>query len=573
MNQRRSAAVFFILALLVVIIALQVHSMVQSDRIYSLFNKLDEIMTSGPGPRVTETLAEAVSEGDEGDWMVMSLRAEPATLNPVTRRDIYGDWVTRRNVFEPLLDFNYDTLKLEPILAESWQVSDDGLEVTFHLRADIHFSDGLPVTADDVIFTYNTIIDPNIDAAQLASYYVDVASAAKIDDRTVKFIMKRPYFKILEYIGLMDAGVVPKHIYQYDNPIDFNKRTSDIVGSGPYVFEKWDVGSQIVFRRNENYWGKKPSLKKLVFRIITNDMAALQAFGAGRVDFVEPIQEQFAELSADPEFARNHYCLSYYNPKIPYFYIGWNQDRLFFEDKRVRLALTLMIDREKIITHLLKNEGTPISGPFYVYGKQGDPDIKPWPYDPGRAAQLLDEAGWIDTDGDGLRDKGGVPFRFKLMTTSENIVLERIAKFVKDEAAACNIEVIPDPYEWSIFLERLLDREFDAEASGWGGVVEEDPFQLWHSSQIGGRASNCVGFNNPAADALIEEARVTFDESKRNALYRQLHRIIHEEQPYTFLYARPELRFLDKRFENVKIHSLGLDWLEWYVPAAEQKYR
>jgi peptide/nickel transport system substrate-binding protein len=547
--------------------------MVRSDRIYMLFNRLDEIMSSGPAPRGSETAAEGKYEGDEGDWMVMSLRAEPATLNPVTRRDVYGDWVTRRNVFEPLLDFNYDDLRLEPILAESWDVSDDGLEVTFHLRGDIYFSDGVPVTADDVIFTYNAIIDPNVDAAQLANYYIDVDRAVKIDDRTVKFIMKKPYYKILEYIGLTDAGVVPKHIYQYDDPVEFNKRRSEPVGSGPYVFEKWDVGSQIVFRRNENYWGKKPKLKKLVFRIITNDMAALQAFRVGQVDFVEPIQEQFAELNADPEFAKNHYCLSFYNPKIPYFYIGWNQDKPFFKDRRIRLALTLMIDRQEIITHLLKDQGAPTSGPFYIYSRQSDPNVKPWPHDPTRAAQLLEEAGWVDSDGDGVRDKGGVPFRFKMMTPSENIVAERICKFVKDETAALGIEVIPDPFEWSIFLERLMDREFDAEISGWGGVVEEDPFQIWHSSQITGRASNRVGFDNPEADALIEEARKTFDEDKRNALYHKLHRIIHEEQPFTFLYARPELRFLDKRFKNVKIHSLGLDWLEWYVPAAEQKYR
>ena len=573
MYQRRSAAVFFILALLVVIIALQVHSMVQSDRIYRLFNRLDEIMTSGGVPRGSAIPVEGRYEGDEGDWMVMSLRAEPATLNPITRRDVYADWITRRNVFEPLLDFNYDTLKLEPILAESWDISDDGLEVTFRLRDGAHFSDGVPVTADDVIFTYNTIVDPNVDAAQLANYYIDVDRAIKFDDRTVKFRMKRPYYKIIEYIGLTDAGVVPKHIYRYDNAIEFNNRRSEIVGSGPYVFEKWDVGSQIVLRRNENYWGRKPKLKKLLFRIITNDMAALQAFRSGQIDFVEPIQEQFAELSTDAEFAKDHYCLSYYNPKIPYFYIGWNQARPFFKDRRVRLALTLMIDRGEIITHLLKNQGALTTGPFYIHGRQADPNIQPWPYDPARAAQLLDEAGWRDSDGDGVRDKGGVAFRFKMMTPSENIVAERVSKFVKDEAAAVGIEVIPDPYEWSVFLERLMERDFDSEISGWGGVVEEDPFQLWHSSQIGGRASNRVGFDNPEADALIEEARKTFDENARNALYHKLHRIIHEEQPYTFLYARPELRFLDKRFKNVKIHSLGLDWLEWYVPAAEQKYR
>lgn len=240
----------------------------------------------------------------------------------------------------------------------------------------------------------------------------------------------------------------------------------------------------------------------------------------------------------------------------------------------MRLAMTYLVDREMICKHLLKNPDAKVpTGTFYIYGRQGDPNIQPWPYDPQMARKLLDEAGWVDHDGDGIRDKDGVPFKFRYMIGSGVTLHEQIAKLVKDEAAKVGIEVTLDPYEWSIFSQRLLDRQFDAVNLAWGGAVEEDPYQIWHSSQIGNRGSNYVGFRNAEADSLIEEARKTLDEGKRNELYHRFHRILHEEQPYTFVYTRPEQRFLDRRFENVKVHKLGLDTLEWYVPKEKQRYK
>ena len=579
MNERGGVVTFFFFLFLSIIILLQILSMVQSGRLYERINRLDEIFEgataihSARGRPEAATVFDEEYPGDEGDWLVWGLTDEPGTLNPVTKRDIYAEWIVNRNIFEGLLNYDDDEVKLKCVLAESYDVSEDGLEVTFRLRDGIHFSDGVPITTDDVIFTYETVINPGVDAAQLANYYKDVEKVVKVDDKIVKFVMKRPYFKSLEFLSFGDTGILPRHIYEFSDPMEFNKHRSDCVGSGPYVFEKWDVGREIVLRRNENYWGPKPKLEKIVFRIIINEVAALQALRAGKIDFLRPLPEQFADMSKDEDFAVQFRCLSYFTPRIPYFYVGWNNDSVFFRDKRVRLAMTHIIDCEKIIKYLLKGQGRVTTGPFYIFGKQTNPNIRPWPYEPERAKELLDEAGWVDSDGDGVRDKDGVPFRFRLMIRSGDPFYERLAKFMKDAAAKVGIEVIPDPYEWSIFIERLLDREFEAEVSGWGGVVEEDPYQVWHSSQGVGRGSNHVGFNNKEADAIIEEARKTLDETKRNKLYHRFHGIVHNEQPYTFLYARPEMRFLDRRFKNAKIHKLDLNWLEWYVPKSEQRYK
>ncbi len=573
---RSGLVTFVIFVLLAIMLLLQVLSGIQSQRLYE---RLELVIARRLSTQRQEPTVSAQGyAGDEGDWLVWRLNAEPATLNPISSLgSVYNVWIANgyvsKNIFEPLLQYDPDELRLEPLLAESYEISDDGLEVIFRLRDDVHFSDGVPITADDVIFTYETIVNPKIDAASLANYYRDVKEAIKISDREVKFIMERAYFKTLEILSFDGIGVLPKHIYQYEDPAEFNNRISDPVGSGPYVFDKWNVGSEVVLRRNENYWGPKPKLKKIVYRFILNDTAAVQAMRSGDIDFMRPLPDQFTELSADPEFVKDIECLSYWTPFVGYFWMGWNQDRPFFADRRVRLALTHIVDRELICSKLLRSpEAMVPTGTFYIHGRQSDKSIKPWPFDPERAKELLDEAGWVDSDGDGLRDKDGVAFRFKYMIASDIALHTQIAKLLKDEAGKVGIEVTPEPYEWSVFSQKLLDRKFDAVNLAWHGVVEEDPYQIWHSSQIGNRGSNYVGFRNAQADGLIENARKTLDEEKRNKLYHRFHRILHEEQPYTFIYTRPEQRFLHKRFQNVKVHGLGLHKHEWYVPRGAQKY-
>ncbi len=577
MNGRGGIVTFFIFLFLSIIILLQILSMVQSDRLYERVNVLVERVESGGAIRVAQEAATASDlpreeyPGDEGDWLVWRIGAEPATLNYITSKDLYANWIVGGNIFESLLEYDYDEVKLKALLAGSYTISDDGLEITFRLRDDVYFSDGKQITTDDILFSYKTIINPKVDAHSLANYYYPIQEVIQIDSHMVKFILREPYFKGFEIAGLMP--ILPKHIYEFSDPADFNKRRSKPVGSGPYVFEKWDVGREIVLRRNERYWGHKPKLKRIVFRVITNEVAAVQALRAHEIDFMVPTSEQFVELSKDKEFVKKFKCFYYWNPGTGYSYMGWNQNTAFFSDRRVRLAMTHLIDREMIIKHILGGLGRIVTGPFYILGKQYNSSIEPWPYDPERAKELLDEAGWRDTDNDGIRDKGGTPFSFRFMIVSANPVYERLAKLFKDEMAKAGIDLHPDPYEWSVFEERLNRRSFDATMLAWGGVVLQDPYQIWHSSQIKGRGSNRVGFNNKEADALIEEARRTLDDEKRNKLYHRFHRILHEEQPYTFFRARPSIRFLDRRFENVIVHKLGLNPLEWYVPKEKQRYK
>jgi peptide/nickel transport system substrate-binding protein len=573
MNKRSGIFTFFLFLFLSAMILLQVLSMVQSDRLYGRLNHLLEILSSTNISRVAQHNTTGNSPENEGDWLIYHLSGEPRTLNPLSvDSDMSARYIYQLNIIEPLFyyDLDYDGVKLKPVLAESMTTSENGLEITIKLKKDIWFSDGVPVTADDVIFSYKTIMDPNVDAEDQRGYYANITDVIKVDNRTVKFVMSEAFWQTVESIGVF--LVLPKHVYQYKDASEFNKRISNPVGSGPYVFEKWNVGQQVVLRKNDNYWDKKPSIEKIVFKFITNNTAALQALRSNDIDYYEPSSEQFKAMSENIEFKEKYHILSYWDPSFGFSYIGWNEAKEYFKDKKVRIALTSAFNRESVAKNIGMGYSKVISGPFYLNGKQNDPNIKPWPYDPEYAKKLLDETRWIDSDGDGIREKNGMKFQFKLSYPSGSETYERIVKTFKDDLIKVGINVITDPVEWSIFLDRMHKKDIDAAISGWGGTIESDPYQLFHSSQIDG-GSNYFGFSNQEADQLIEKARRTLDPDKRYELYHQLHKLFHEEQPYTFLTSRPLFVFIDKRFENVKVHTLGINTLEWYVPKDKQRYK
>ena len=571
MNSRSTLFKSMVIILLLAVVLLQVLAMMQSDRLFVRVNQVEKAIKSRTV--VTAKQIETPQE-NQGDWLIYCLSSEPATLNPITYSDAYFTIIAGDrygNIFESLLTYDFDTLELVPLLAESYEISPDGLVIDFILKDGLTFSDGHPVTSEDIVFSFETITNPSIDAAQKANYFADVEKCIAVDEKHVRFVMSKLYFKSLETVGSM--AIIPKHIYKFDDPMKFNKIRSNPVGSGPYVFEKWDVASQIVLAKNESYWGKKPNLSKIIFKFITNSTAALQAFKSGDVDILGVTTDQYVEFSKDAEFLEKFSARSAWNPLSGYSYVGWNMESKFFADRRVRLAMTHLIDREGMNKHLYHSLTKVVSGPFYFESSQNNPDITPWSYDPSKAKELLTQAGWIDTDGDGILDKDGVAFEFSFVIPSGSETMERMMKLMKDEMAKVGVILKPDPYEWSVFLEKMKSGEFDSVSLAWTSSILADPYQIWHSSQTMAGGSNRIGFRNDEADAIIEQARETLDPIKRDELYHRFHEIIHYEQPYTFMFARPSLSFMDKRFENVILHKLGTNPHEWYVPLDKQRYK
>jgi peptide/nickel transport system substrate-binding protein len=231
------------------------------------------------------------------------------------------------------------------------------------------------------------------------------------------------------------------------------------------------------------------------------------------------------------------------------------------------------VDVPQIIETLRFGLATPAITAFNSSSPEFNSSLKPYTYDPKRAAQLLDEAGWIDTNGDGIRDKEGKPFRFEMLASSGSTLIA-LLPVLKEELRKVGIDMSERQLEFTVMVENLKDHRFDAALGGWSSDLVSDPFQLWHSSSAANRGSNYVSFKNSQADALIEQARLEFDAEKRKQLYWKWQEILHEEQPYTFLFAPKESAAWQKRFQNVNWYPQrpGYDLRTWFVPASEQKY-
>lgn len=512
-----------------------------------------------------------------GGQLTEIVSAEPANINPyLATGDAYSRYMGSY-IFEAPMWLNLDTFELEPWLATSIERSEDALTYTLHLRDDIHFSDGKPLTAEDVKFSFDVVLQPENDTAPLRVYLKDIEAIEIIDDYTVRFKMAKTYY--INDIIVGTQQIVPKHIYgQGDfNTADFNRAP---VGSGPYKFERWDTGQQIVLTRDENYWGEGISpaqgyIDRRVFKIITDDEAAFQVLTRHEADMWNQIPPTtWLRRTNTPKFESEFHKLVPDSP-IPGFtsrfnYIGWNMRKPQFEDIRVRQALVMLFDRQLIIDEVWGGLGTIITGPDYHKSPEYNKDIEPWPFDPERAQALLTEAGWVDRNSDGVREKDGVNLRFELSYASGVPEYDQLGTVYQEELKRAGIDMRLNPMEWATFQERVHKRTFDACMLAWLTTFADDPYQLWHSSQTE-TGSNYPGFKNAEVDKLIEQARVTFDEEERNALYHRFHAILHEEQPYIFLYARPGLVAVDKRFHGIKMYPGGLDPLEWFIPPDLQR--
>jgi len=524
-------------------------------------------------PTAPATAVTAAGEPVDGDWIVSRLGVEPAHLNPLLdTSDAYTAQLTGV-VFEPLLDRDNETLELEPLLAESYETSDDHLTYTFSLRKDATFSDGAPVTAHDVLFTFETIRDPQNETADLRNYYQDVERAELLDDYTIRFTCTKPYFRHLTMLGGLPT--FPKHIYGAG---DFNKHPNNRhpIGSGPYVFDSWETNQQVTFVRNENYWNKekRPHIDRRVYKVIVDNNAAFQVLERQELDVMGLTAEQWVNRAGRPEFEAKFNKHTYWAPSGyigSHSYIAWNMRKPQFKDKRVRRAMTMLLDRQLILEEIFYGLGKVVTGSAFSESPEYNRDIEPWPFEPEAAQRLLDDAGWTDSDNDGVRDKDGSAFKFEFLMPAGSREVEQMATVYKEELERAGIEMTIRQLEWATFIENLTQRKFDAVTLSWAIPVDQDPYQVWHSSQTE-QGSNYPGFKNAEVDRLLEEARHEFDREARNALYRRWHEILHEEQPYTFLFNRQVLVAIDKRFANVHIYPTGLDQTEWWVPKAQQRY-
>jgi peptide/nickel transport system substrate-binding protein len=539
-----------------------------------------------------------------GDWLLVHSLSDPEQLNPLTSNDAAASSILQY-IMQSLLTRDPRTLELKPLIAAARPaISADRLSYTFTIRRDAHFQDGRPLTGEDVLFSIKAIKCPLVNAPFLRVYFNSVIDARLVDQFTVQFTIKEPYFLNESVLGGID--VLPRHYYDPANllkdvkisdlarPVDqlpenvkkfaedFNKNYSrNPMGSGPYKFANWKTGREIELVRDASYWGNgkegvdQPFFDRHKYRIINNMDAALVTLKSGSLDEMGLTPIQHVRGSGSERFRREFEKFEYFAPN--YSYIGWNNDHVIFRDKRVRKAMTYFTDRRQMVASILFGLGEVVEGPIYFFRPEYDKTLPSYSFDPQRGLELLKQTGWSDTDGDGILDKTidgrKVPFRFELKINSGNTTRKSVALTLQDELRKHGIDVSVREIDWTIFLSDVKARKFDAVILGWSmSVSEPDAYQVWHSSQAANKGSNHIGYKNARVDQILEQYRREFDPQKRIDLYREFQQILSDEQPYTFLFVNKSVVAVQRRIRGVEVFPGGIRPIDWWVPEAAQRY-
>jgi peptide/nickel transport system substrate-binding protein len=500
-----------------------------------------------------------------GDIMVEGSIGDASNLLPVLSSDNTSHQIASM-VFNGLVKYDKD-LNIVGDLSESWEVSNGGLVITFHLRKGVKWHDGYPFTAEDVLFTYQVTIDPRT-PTPYAGDFLKVKTVEVPDSHTIRVTYDKPFAPALMS---WSNAILPKHLLQ-GKDITTSPLARHPVGTGPYMFKEWKPGQKIVLVSNPDYFEGRPYIDGYVMRIIPDMATMFLELRASGIDRMGLTPLQYMRQTENNLFRRNFNKYRYLS--FSYTYLGYNLKNPMFADKRVRQAIAYGINRDEMIEGILLGLGKPATGPFkpgtWVY----NPNVKTYPYDPAKAKELLAQAGWRDTDGDGILDKNGQPFVFEIITNQGNDVRSKCAEIIQRRLGELGIKVKIRVLEWAAFVNDFINkRRFDATILGWTIPLDPDIYDVWHSSKTGPQELNFVSYKNAEVDDLIEKGRSTFDQGKRKKYYDRIQEILAEEQPYTFLYVPDALPIIHARIRGVEPAPLGIgyNFIKWYVPKEEQK--
>jgi peptide/nickel transport system substrate-binding protein len=506
-----------------------------------------------------------------GDTLVGGSIGDASVLIPMLAGDSASHAISGQ-IFDGLLAYDKNLSEFEPRLAERWEVSEDGQQITFYLRKDAKWEDGEPFTARDVEFAFKTIIDPDTLTAY-AEDYRQVETFEVVDDYTIRVTYAEPFAPALGSWA-SNLIVLPKHLLA-GTPINehatgFGRKP---VGLGEYKFESWEPQKQISLRVNEDYYRGRPYIDRTVTRIIPDTQTQFLELKAGGLDQMGLTPLQFKRQTETAYFRENFNKFQYLTNS--YTYLGYNLLNPMFQDARVRRALGHAIDKQEIVNAVLLGLGSPAVVPYKPGTYWANSEIEGPQYDVKKAKALLAEAGWKDSDGDGILDKDGRPLSFELVTNKGNEQREKAATIVQRRLSEIGVEVRVKVIEWAAFINNFIDKKkFDVVILGWALSPDPDQFDMWHSSKTGAKEFNFISYSDPEVDELLDKARRTFDRAERKKYYDRFQEILNEQQPYNFLYVAYALPVVHKRFHGIEPAPAGIahNFKDWYVPASMQKH-
>jgi peptide/nickel transport system substrate-binding protein len=503
-----------------------------------------------------------------GDAIVNGTIGDASTLVPMLASDS-ASHAYAGYMFDGLLEYDKTLSQLEPRLAESWEVEDGGQKITFHLRRDVRWTDGHPFTARDVEFAFHLIRDP----ATLTAYsedYKQVQSFEVLDDHTFRVVYEKPFAPALASWGSM--VVLPRHLLEGKN-INESEFAQRPVGLGSHNFESWERNTRFTLRANKDYYRGRPYIERVIYRVIPDESTQFLELKSGGLDTMGLTPLQYSRQTDTAVFARDFRKYRYVSNA--YTYMGYNLSDPRFADVRVRRAFSHAIDKQEIVDAVLFGLGRPTESPYRPGTKWINENLEPTAFDPAKSRALLAEAGWKDSDGDGILDKDGQPFAFRLLTNQGNEQRLKTATVIQKRLRDIGVDVQVRVLEWSAFLNDFIDkRRFEVIVLGWSLSLDPDQFDIWHSSKTGYKQFNFVGYKNAEVDELLETGRRTFDTAERKRIYDRVQELIQQDQPYTFLYVPEATPILHSRFRGIEPAPAGISWNFpfWYVPKGEQKY-
>jgi peptide/nickel transport system substrate-binding protein len=499
----------------------------------------------------------------QGGTAIVSRISDFDAFNQFVSTDYDTSQTMRYMLYMPLVRLD-DEMNYTPYLADSMWMPEDGSSISFRVREGLTWHDGTPVTAADVVWSTEMYMNPDLAYANL-QYFQFIDRVEKVDDRTVTFHFTEPHSDAP--MDFTEWEAMPKHLLE-DVPAaqmrnaEFNRRP---VGNGPFRFVSWTANQDVVFEANPDFVLGRPHLDRVVFRIIPEQTTELTELLTGGIDLVRAIQPAEAARVENSDAAR----LIAYEARS-YTYLAWNTKNPLFADPAVRRALTMGIDRQQIVDALLYGYAEIATADIMPFQWEFSKELEAWPYDPDRARRLLADAGWSDSNGDGILDKGGRPFRFTLETNQGNDLREDIIVIVQSDLRKVGIDVQPRLAEWNSLIDRLKRKDFEAVVSGWSVDFKFDPTE---TLSCGGGVYNYPSYCNPQADSLSRAALTTLDRALAKPIWDRYQQVIHQDQPYTFLYYLTERLGVSNRLRGVTGDARGhlVTVAEWWIPEDQQR--
>lgn len=477
--------------------------------------------------------ADQAPTGEAGykDTIKIGVDVDPNTLDPRLQTNVTVVRVGEL-VFSGLIELN-EKLEPQPCLAESWEQK-DATTLVFHLRKDVKWHDGTPFTAADVKYTYETILDKDFGSAA-RSRYVPIKEIVTTDDYTVQFNLSEPYAPLLTY---MDHKIVPQSAK--DKP-DFAENP---IGTGPYKFVSWSKNNVIKLVANDSYFGGAPATKNIEIYTIPDNTTRVSALEAGDVDFIHsPLSPQDI-----PRMKENNKVTVFQTSGLGVTFVNFNHQAEVLKDKNVRIALAHMIDKETISKEIYQGMDTPANGAVLPASWAYSADIKDYAYDPAKGLQMLNDAGWKDTDGDGILDKNGKKLTIKLSTHTEDPNRIQALEFIQNTFASNGIDAQVSTFEWATFSADLTAGNYEVGIVGLLNI--NDPDRGMYIQFHTGGGQNYGKYSYPELDSLLDKGRAAADQSERAKLYQQASQMINDEVMWRTLVYQGYVAMYNKNLEG-----------------------